>query len=254
MSTATHITGNPVSVAAASEPARAVPAEVLDLFARIKKLEQPDRSWPGGDTVSALCVWFSDHGIDPEAPVSRYRPAHPSSEPGEATDGGTGQTVHLVQRETFDGLYLFEDPDQASEYAGLFAGAETGTQIVINGSAGAQLIIDSQPCPDCGDQAECQPCPVGDPRCEAMDCQTHDTCAAPLPTGTQVRLLDEDPAGPDGPPVLTGVVADPTDSETCERLSLGAAAGWVLVAWPHHRHWEDRASLTRLDDNPDLYR
>ena len=98
--------------------------------------------------VSALCAWFSDHGIDPEAPVSCYRPAHPSVSPVESTDTGTAQTVHLVQRETLDGIYLFDDPDQASEYAGLFTGAETGTQTVINRSAGAQLIIDSQPCPD----------------------------------------------------------------------------------------------------------
>lgn len=235
MSTTTHIS--------------TVSAEVLDLFARIKTLEQPDRSWPGADTVSVLCAWFADHGIDPEAQVSRYRLAQPS--PIEA---GTGQTVHLVQRDTFDGLYLFEDPDQASEYAGLFAGAETGTQTIINRSAGAQLIIDSQPCPDCGDQAECQPCPVGDPRCAAMDCQNHDACTPPLPAGAEVRLLGEEPTDLDGPSVLIGVVADPTDTETSERLSLEAPQAMVLVAWPHHRRWEDRADLIRLDDNPDLYR
>lgn len=254
MSTTTHTNTNPAPCAGVSaQPAglvRVVPAEVFDLFARIKQLEQGDRSWPGGDVVSVLCAWFSDHGIDPGAPVSRYRPAHPSVSPVESTDTGTAQTVHLVHRETFDGLYLFEDPDQASEYAGLFDGAETGTQTVINRSAGAQLIIDSQPCSDCGDQRDCQPCPLGDPGCEAMDCQDHDTCLSPIPTGTQVRLLDEDPTDQDGPPALIGVVADPTAAEISERRGLDAAQAGVLVEWPHHRHWEDRACIAPWTTTP----
>jgi hypothetical protein len=91
MSTTTHITGNLVGVAAAAEPARAVPVEVFDLFALIKKLEQGDWSWPGGDTVSALCAWFIDHGIDPEAQVSSYRPAPPQpGRGGRCRDGTDG--------------------------------------------------------------------------------------------------------------------------------------------------------------------
>lgn len=47
---------------------------------------------------------------------------------------------------------------------------------------------------------------------------------------------------------------DSTDTETSERHRLEDLRAAVMVAWPHNRLWEDRASLTRLDDKPDLYR
>ncbi len=147
----------------------ALPPAVFDLLGRLKELEHADGSWPGGDTVSVLCEWFTDLGVDPAAALSRYTPAEPEHRALDAT-------VYLVQRDTFDGLYLFADPEQAAEYAALFDGADTGTQTVINRSAGAQLIIDSQPCPDRGDREDRGLCPVADPGCDVMGCQRHDHC------------------------------------------------------------------------------
>ncbi|MGI8817439.1 MAG: hypothetical protein ACR2G2_19735 [Pseudonocardia sp.] len=147
----------------------ALPPAVFDLLGRLKELEHADGSWPGGDTVSVLCEWFTDLGVDPAAALSRYTRAEPDH-------GGAHPTVYLVQRDTFDGLYLFADPEQAAEYAALFDGADTGTQTVINRSAGAQLIIDSQPCPDRGDREDRGLCPVADPGCDVMGCQRHEHC------------------------------------------------------------------------------
>lgn len=42
-------------------------AVVLDLFARMKELEDGDGGWNGGDTVDALSGWFAEFGIDVEA-------------------------------------------------------------------------------------------------------------------------------------------------------------------------------------------
>lgn len=52
--------------------------------------------------------------------------------------------VHVVQRDNMDGLYGFLDEDQAAEYAGLFPGAETGTLIVNDERAGAELIAEER--------------------------------------------------------------------------------------------------------------
>ncbi|MFI6029492.1 hypothetical protein [Amycolatopsis magusensis] len=40
---------------------------VLELFGRMKDLEDSDGSWNGGDTVEALCEWFTQFGIDVDA-------------------------------------------------------------------------------------------------------------------------------------------------------------------------------------------
>jgi hypothetical protein len=127
---------------------------VYDLFGRIKKLERRDRSWPGADTASLLCEWFAELGVDPDSDPRDYAPAGSYASP----EG----TVYRVQRQTVDGLYLFVDPDQAAEYAALFEDAETSPETIIGRSAAAQLIIDNQPCPECGDPDGCGPCPAGD--------------------------------------------------------------------------------------------
>lgn len=218
---------------------RRIPAEVHDLFGRIKKLEWADGSWPGGDTVEVLCTWFLEHGVDPNAALSDYASA--------GSYAGPEGTVHLVQRETFDGLYLFADPDQAAEYAALFPGADMGTQTIIGRSAAAQLILDNQPCPECGDPGGCGPCPVGDPGCVALECQRHDSCSTPVAVGSRVALTDE--ASDEGGEALIGVVAEPTATEASERPE-GAA---LMVEWPHHRRWEDLAELTVIDDTSSLH-
>jgi hypothetical protein len=263
---------------------------VADLFRRVKELEDPSGGWNGADCVEVLCEWFVDHGINPDGgfeqlvgagvdaamageptPAVRewlddtaHRPNLPDSpdDPGrirarrdELQETALGDVcVYLVQRETFDGLYLFASEEDRDVYAGLFDGAGTGTATVINRSAAAQLIIDSQPCPACGDQTDRGPCPVGDPECDALDCQNHDSCLTPITTGTGVHLADEDPTDPAGPEVLIGIVADPTDAEASERWRLTEAGARVLVAWPHHRRWEDRADLTAINDECELYR
>lgn len=92
-----------------------------------------------------------------------------------------GATVHLVQRETIDGLYLFVDADQAAEYAALYPGADSGAVQILGRSAAAQLLIDSQPCPHCG-ETDCDPdcetvlarCPCGS---NTHDLGTHPTSA-----------------------------------------------------------------------------
>ncbi|MGW4527802.1 hypothetical protein [Amycolatopsis sp. NPDC004378] len=43
------------------------PVTVLDLFGRMKDLEEGDGSWNGGDVVEALCEWFAEFGIDVDA-------------------------------------------------------------------------------------------------------------------------------------------------------------------------------------------
>jgi hypothetical protein len=48
----------------AADPATIKPAVVLDLFARIKAIEESDGGWPGGDTVDVLTAWFDKFGID----------------------------------------------------------------------------------------------------------------------------------------------------------------------------------------------
>ncbi|RAS59483.1 hypothetical protein C8D87_11495 [Lentzea atacamensis] len=39
-------------------------AAVLDLFGRMKLIEDEDGGWNGGDTVDALSEWFAEFGID----------------------------------------------------------------------------------------------------------------------------------------------------------------------------------------------
>ena len=68
MCTTTHINANPVSAASSAEAtaAHVVPAEVLDLSARIKQLEQPDRSWPGADgRLEPSAAGASEHVAQP---------------------------------------------------------------------------------------------------------------------------------------------------------------------------------------------
>lgn len=66
------------STAAAAEPPAAAPSPppagdlvppvtVLDLFGRMKDLEESDGSWNGGDVVESLCAWFDEFGIDVNA-------------------------------------------------------------------------------------------------------------------------------------------------------------------------------------------
>lgn len=45
----------------------APPAAILDLFRRMKELEDCEGSWNGGDVVEALCEWFTEYGIDVDA-------------------------------------------------------------------------------------------------------------------------------------------------------------------------------------------
>ena len=234
-------THSPTSQAGAStaRAPRLIPNEVYDLFGRIKRLERKDGSWPGADTASLLCEWFTELGVDPDADPRDYAPAGSYTSP----EG----TVYSVQRQTADGLYLFVDPHQAAEYAALFEGAQTSPETIIGRSAAAQLIIDNQPCQACGDPDGCGPCPAGDPGCDALECQRHDTCTVPVAVGSRVALTDE--ADGAGCEALTGVVAEPTADEASERPE-GAT---LLVEWPHHRHWEDLADLTVLDDTSGLH-
>lgn len=43
------------------------PVTVLDLFGRMKDLEDGDGGWNGGDVVQELCAWFAEFGIDVDA-------------------------------------------------------------------------------------------------------------------------------------------------------------------------------------------
>lgn len=45
------------------------PALVLDLFRRIKAIEQFDGSWPGADVVDILNAWFAEHQLNPDDPA-----------------------------------------------------------------------------------------------------------------------------------------------------------------------------------------
>jgi hypothetical protein len=68
MCTTTHINANPVSAAGSAEAtaSHVAPAEVLDLSARIKQLEQSDRSWPGADgRLEPWAAGASEHGAQP---------------------------------------------------------------------------------------------------------------------------------------------------------------------------------------------
>src|SRR4051812_28359516 len=40
---------------------------VLELFGRMKDIEDGDGGWNGGDTVDALCEWFAQFGINVDA-------------------------------------------------------------------------------------------------------------------------------------------------------------------------------------------
>ncbi|GAA2678944.1 MULTISPECIES: hypothetical protein [Actinosynnema] len=53
-------TGSTDAAASSLAPA----AAVLDLFTRIKRIEDGDGSWSGGDTVAVLSLWFAEFGID----------------------------------------------------------------------------------------------------------------------------------------------------------------------------------------------
>lgn len=39
---------------------------MVDLFRRLKLIEQTDGTWDGGDTVQIVSEWFLANGIDPE--------------------------------------------------------------------------------------------------------------------------------------------------------------------------------------------
>ena len=49
--------------------ADAVHAAAAGLLARIKRIEQPDGTWPGAGVVDILTGWFTDLGFDIEAPA-----------------------------------------------------------------------------------------------------------------------------------------------------------------------------------------
>lgn len=55
--------------------------EVGQLLAAIWEVAEGE-SWPGGDTVSVLCEWFTRHGYDIDAPITRGCEAC-DAEPGE---------------------------------------------------------------------------------------------------------------------------------------------------------------------------
>lgn len=52
------------NLATASVPHPAECAAALDLFGRMKAIEDEDGGWNGGDTVDELCQWFREFGID----------------------------------------------------------------------------------------------------------------------------------------------------------------------------------------------
>lgn len=52
----------------------------------------------------------------------------------------TPRTIYIVQRENFDGLYAFENAQQADMYADLFDGVYAGTVDVLDVEAAARLI------------------------------------------------------------------------------------------------------------------
>ena len=52
-----------------------VPAPVIGLLRRLKDIEHSDGSWPGGDTVSAVNGWLTDHGAAPDTPAEQLPPA-----------------------------------------------------------------------------------------------------------------------------------------------------------------------------------
>lgn len=64
------MTRSPRPAAPGSRTEPGADATVLDLFRRIKSVEQPDGSWPGAEVVPLLCAWFVAHGIDPDQPLS----------------------------------------------------------------------------------------------------------------------------------------------------------------------------------------
>lgn len=62
--------GQPDSAAAGALPLAARAPEVGELLGRIRDQEAGSSGgWPGGDTVSILCEWFTGHGYDINAPL-----------------------------------------------------------------------------------------------------------------------------------------------------------------------------------------
>ncbi|MDT7784997.1 MAG: hypothetical protein QOF58_3416 [Pseudonocardiales bacterium] len=58
---------DPTTSSTTSAPNLAECAAVLDLFGRMKAIEDEDGGWNGGDTVDELCQWFREFGIDVDA-------------------------------------------------------------------------------------------------------------------------------------------------------------------------------------------
>ena len=52
------------------------------------------------------------------------------------------EVVHVVQRETFDGLYLFRDEDQAEAYAAAHPGAQVGSPGVVDRATGERMLAE----------------------------------------------------------------------------------------------------------------
>lgn len=91
-------------------------APAWDLYRRIKEIEEPDGSWPGGDVVDVLDRWLRDNGIDPETGLDElhtYRcsatvevacpwPLDPHDVRAALAQALTGVGVRIEHEETLD--------------------------------------------------------------------------------------------------------------------------------------------------------
>lgn len=55
-----------------ADEVREIPMPVLELYLACKSIEDSDGSWSGGDVVEIVTELLSRHGLDVDAPVSRF--------------------------------------------------------------------------------------------------------------------------------------------------------------------------------------
>lgn len=100
-----------------------------------------------GEALERLARWANAHGYQ-----NASRDQHERLERGESlsrpiTPAGVdhAERVYIVERQTGDGdgIYAFIAEDQAEEYANRYPGAVVHTEFLMNGSAGAQFLIDT---------------------------------------------------------------------------------------------------------------
>jgi hypothetical protein len=62
-------------------------AAISVLYARIKAIEEPDGSWPGGDVVDVLTEWFASRGCD--LSLATAEDSQASAATGSPADGAS---------------------------------------------------------------------------------------------------------------------------------------------------------------------